>query len=116
MNNLTDSRGWRGARAAKREERYISIKRDRKSQALGGARMTKDKEARLRVSYAHRVALCGRYATEASEAKVLERLCYRVQLRLSLWRLRRTSQVASLRADAYRVGPNERNKMCVAKA
>lgn len=80
--------------------------------------MTKDKEAHLRASHAHRVALCGRYATEVLEATVFERLYLRVQLRLSLWRLRRTLSAASLqrpRADASRVGPGERNEMRAAK-
>ena len=110
MNNLTDSRGWRGARAAKRKERNISIKLDGESQALGEARMIKYKEGQLR-----RVALCGRYATKALEASVFERLYLRVQLRLSRWKLHRTSQVASLRADAYGVGLVERNEMRAAK-
>ena len=81
--------------------------------------MTKDKEARLRASHACRVALCGRYATEASDAKVLERLCRRVQLRASLWRLRWTLRVANLQrlgADACGVGPGERNEMRAAEA
>ena len=81
--------------------------------------MTEDKKARLRASHAHRVALCGRYATEMLEAKVLERLRLLIQLRVSLWRPRWALGVASLqrlRADAYRVDPVKRNEVRAAEA
>lgn len=80
--------------------------------------MTKDKEWHLRAVHAHRIALCGGYATKALEATVFERLHFLVQLRLSLWRLRWTLRVASLqrlRADTYRAGPVECNEMRAAK-
>jgi hypothetical protein len=73
--------------------------------------MTKDKEMRLR-----RMVLCGKYATKVLEATVFERLSFLVQLRVALWRLRWTSQVASLGADTHREGPVECNEMRAAEA
>ena len=78
--------------------------------------MIKDKEGHLRAAHARRIALCGGYAAKVLEASVFERLCYRVQLRLSLWRLHWTLRVASLqRLRAGRVGPSERNELRAAK-
>jgi len=78
--------------------------------------MTKDKEGYVRALRATRIALCGRYAMKVLEATVFERLCFRVQLRMSLWKLHRTSQAASLGANAYGVGPVEHDEMLAAKA
>lgn len=81
--------------------------------------MTKDKDARRRAIRTSEIALCGKYATNVSEALVLEHLRLLLHLHVKLQKLRWTSLAAnslSLGTDNYEAGPVKHHEMRVAEA